>query len=307
MVLKDRFGRPVTNLRISVTQKCNLSCIFCHKEGETGKVNSEMTVEEIGKIVDIASFFGIRKVKLTGGEPLLRKDICEIVSRIRENPKIEEISLATNGWFLADLAVNLKKAGLNRVNVNLASLNPEIYRLITGFDGVDRVKEGLYYALKVGLTPIKLNMVVLKTLNENEVWNMANFVSGKDMVLQLIELENLGDAKNLYKKYYVSLDEIEEKLRLKADKIIVRKLHNRMVYCLDGERIKVELVRPFHNSNFCMNCRRLRVTASGMLKPCLMRTDNHVDIISAIRAGEPEEKLKEIFLKAIMLREPFFK
>ena len=307
MVLKDRFGRPVTNLRISVTQKCNLSCIFCHKEGETGKANSEMTVEEIGKIVDIASFFGIHKVKLTGGEPLLRKDICEIVSRIRENPKIEEISLTTNGWFLADLAVNLKKAGLNRVNVNLASLNPEIYRLITGFDGVDRVKEGLYYALKAGLTPIKLNMVVLKTLNENEVWDMANFVSGKDMILQLIELENLGDAKNLYKRYYVSLDEIEEKLRLKADKIIVRKLHNRMVYCLDGERIKVELVRPFHNSNFCMNCRRLRVTASGMLKPCLMRTDNHVDIISAIRMGESEEKLREIFLKAIMLREPFFK
>jgi cyclic pyranopterin phosphate synthase len=310
-LLRDRFKRPITSLRISVTKSCNLKCIFCHGEGEkdADPAENEMTSEEIEKIVRIAASFGVKKVKLTGGEPLLRKDICEIVSRISGVSGIEEVSMTTNGLLLAKLAKDLKEAGLSRVNINLASLNPQIYEKITGFNCVKDVLDGVNYALRFGLKPVKINMVVLRSLNEDEVWSMINFVSNKDIILQLIELENLGDAKNLYDKYYVSLDKVEQQLTLKAEKVEVRSLHNRKVYYLNenGGKAKVELVRPFHNSSFCMNCNRLRVTASGKLKLCLMKNDNLVDIVSYIRRNASEKMLHEIFLKTVMSREPYFK
>lgn len=308
-MLVDRFGRKITSLRISVTSKCNLNCIYCHKEGEKNSSTMEMSSDEIARIVMVGAKLGIKKVKLTGGEPLLREDICEIVSKISGVSDIEEVSMTTNGLLLAELAKDLKDAGLSRVNINLASLNPKIYKKITGFNHVKDVLEGIDCALKFGLKPVKINMVVLKSLNKDEVWNMINFVSNKDLILQLIELENLGEAKNLYDKYYVSLDGIEEKLVSKAEKVEVRNLHNRKVYYLNEDygRAKVELVRPFHNSGFCMNCNRLRVTASGKLKPCLMRNNNLVDIVSYIRKNASEKILYKIFLKTVTLREPYFK
>ncbi|RLI04388.1 GTP 3',8-cyclase MoaA, partial [Candidatus Bathyarchaeota archaeon] len=250
-MLRDRFGRPVTSLRISVTQRCNLNCIYCHGEGEEEKIDVEMTPEEIEKIVKIASFFGVRKIKLTGGEPLVREDICEIVSKISQVSGIEEVSMTTNGVLLEDLAEKLKKSGLSRVNVNLVSINPETYRMVTGGD-VTRVLRGLEKSHESGLTPIKLNMVVLRSINDHEIWDMVDFASENEYILQLIELENLGNAKNFYDKHYLNLEEIEKRLKEKAEEIKVRNLHNRVVYSLNGGKVKVELVRPFHNSNFCM-------------------------------------------------------
>jgi len=309
LLLVDRFNRPITSLRISLTQRCNLKCIFCHGEGDSETVKDEMTPEEIEKIVRVASSFAVGKIKLTGGEPLVREDICEIVSRISGVSGVKEVSMTTNGLLLAKLAKDLKDSGLSRVNINLSSLNPKTYEKITGFNRLKDVLEGLDYALNYGLKPVKINMVVLKNLNKNEIQDMIRFASEKDVILQLIELENLGDAKKLYEEYYTSLDDVEKLLASKAEKVEVRSLHNRKIYHVNdnGKKVKVELVRPFHNSSFCMNCSRLRVTASGKLKPCLMRNDNLIDIVSHIRKNTPEEKLRKVFLEAVMAREPFYK
>jgi len=306
-LIKDRFGRPITSLRISLTQKCNLECFYCHREGENKENDDEMTSEEIAKIVEIASHFGISKVKLTGGEPLLREDIFDIISKIRSIKGIVEVSMTTNGTLLAEKAKKLKEAGLSRVNVNFPSRKRDVYKAITRRDYVKNVEEGINEAYKVGLNPVKVNMVVLKSLNDEEIWDMINYLADKDLTLQLIELEKLGNVKEeIYDKYFFDLDKIEKKLLNDSFKVEVKNLQNRKVYYLkSGGRI--ELVRPFHNSEFCMNCTRIRITSDGKIKPCLMKMNNHVDILSSIRANASDNELRKIFLEAIMLREPFFR
>jgi len=304
-VMVDRFGRPVTSLRITVTKRCNLNCIYCHGEGESSSAGMEMSPEEIMQIAEVGVSSGVRKIKITGGEPLLRKDICEIISALRGIRGVDEISMTTNGTLLAEYAEDLKKAGLNRINVGLSSLNPETYRKITSADMVEKVKQGLA-AAKGGLDPIKLNVVLLKGLNEGEIWGMIDFASEQSYILQLIELERQGIAREAFEKYYVSLEEIEHQLRRLSDRVEVRSLHNRSIFHLDGRGSKVELVRPFHSSDFCRNCTRLRLTSRGELKPCLMRDDNLVDLLSLIRKGASEEELKRAFAVAVSRREPYY-
>jgi cyclic pyranopterin phosphate synthase len=264
-----------------------------------------MTPDEIKKIVEVASNFGVKKVKITGGEPLLRQDIVTVVSKIREVPYIDEVSMTTNGTLLVNYAKPLKDAGLNRVNVSLDTLNPEVYKKISGKSMVEKVRDGLFAAKEAGLFPIKINMVALKGVNSTEVWSMIDFVSKNSFILQLIELEKIRIENSQFNKYYFDLKEVEKQLEHKALSVEVRSLHNRKIYYLNNGA-KVEIVRPFHRSDFCLNCSRLRVTADGRLKPCLMRNDNLVDIISFIRNGSPIDKLKQVFLEAINRREPFF-
>jgi cyclic pyranopterin phosphate synthase len=150
-------------------------------------------------------------------------------------------------------------------------------------------------------------VVVLRNLNDNEISGFLQFIEGREIVLQLIELERVGCGENIYSQYYVDLGNIENKLKVNAEKVTVKPLHNRRVYHLKGSRIKVEMVRPFHNSEFCMNCRRLRVTADGKLKPCLMRTDNHLDVLPILRGTNFDEKaLEEAFRKVVEVREPYY-
>jgi|Deesub1362B_J571_1020462.scaffolds.fasta_scaffold00009_36 cyclic pyranopterin phosphate synthase len=305
-MVTDSYGRPMTNLRIAVTQRCNFKCIYCHEEGDPRRGEAELTPEEIRRIVETASELGVKKVKITGGEPLLRKDLCEIVSGIREVHGIEEVSMSTNGSLLLDYAHALKDAGLKRVNVNLPSIKREVYQKVTGFSQLDKVKKGLFVAEKVGLTPVKINMVVLRSVNEGEIWDLVNFIEGRNFVLQLIELERLGNGVAFYEKYYADLQSIQEQLEARAAEVTVKSLHNRRVYRLKGGGAQVELVRPFHNSDFCMNCTRMRVTAGGELKPCLMRCDNYVNIASPLRRATSKEELKRIFLEAVKRREPYF-
>ena len=292
MILKDSYNRPVSNLRVSLTPKCNLSCIYCHKEGEKSP-QDQMSAEEIAEILRVATKFEIRSVKFTGGEPLLRPDLLKIVQSV---PAGMESSLTTNGTLLADLAGRLKGAGLKRVNVSLDSLNPETYHKITGTDMLSDVLDGINAALDVGLTPVKLNMVVLEGVNDNEVDDFLAYVRGnRNLVLQLIELMHFNDCN-----YHGDLNGLEETLASRSRQIITRRMHHRKKYCLDGA--EVEVVRPLHNTEFCAFCNRLRVTSDGKLKPCLLRTDNHVDI-----RGKKGGELEALFKKAVSLREPFYK
>lgn len=292
MLLKDSFDRPVSNIRISLTPRCNLNCIYCHREGEV-KPEAELSLDEIREILRVSAKFGIRSVKFTGGEPLLRKDIVEIVQSV---PEGMESSMTTNGILLAQYAKGLKAAGMKRVNVSIDSIVPETYKRITGHDSLSKVLDGVQAALEAGLTPIKINMVVLKGINDHEIDDFLSYIRGnRDLILQLIELMDFNNCD-----HHSQLNGLEDSLAARSKTIITRRMHHRKKYCLDGA--EVEVVRPRHNSEFCKFCNRLRVTSDGKLKPCLLRADNHIDI-----RGKRGEELEELFRKAVAAREPFYK
>mgnify|MGYP001493833874 FL=1 len=291
MTLKDTYNRPVSNLRISLTPKCNLSCIYCHREGEN-VLGAPLSAAEIAEVLRVAAGFGIRSVKFTGGEPMLRSDLIDI---IRSVPAGMESSITTNGTLLAGLAADLKRAGLRRVNVSIDSLDPVTYKKIAGTDRLSDVLEGIDAAIATDLTPVKLNMVVLKGINDHEIDDFLTYVRGnRDLVLQLIELMNFNDCD-----HHGDLNGLENSLASRSKQIVTRRMHHRKKYCLDGA--EVEVVRPLHNTEFCAFCNRLRLTSDGKLKPCLLRTDNHVDI-----RGKSGKELEDLFIEAVRRREPFY-
>ena len=303
-MIYDGCNRPVLNLRISVTQKCNKHCPYCHREGERNS-SELMTVNEIVRIVRIALSLGISRVKLTGGEPLLRKEIVEIVRGISELEGLTDLSMTTNGTHLKGLAKDLKEAGLDRVNVSIPTLNPKVYNDVMGGDLQDAL-DGIEIAMEAGMQPVKLNMLVLKNVNDNEIDQMIQFASQTGTVLQLIELEPINISKKYYEHYHVSLDKIAQKLEKVASETMVRKfMQKRQVYVLPNT--KVELIHPIENTEFCANCTRIRVTSDGKVKPCLMKKDNLGDLLTPLRNGADDKELTEIFIEAIKRREPHYK
>jgi len=303
-MIKDPYGRTLTSMRISITQRCNLRCFYCHQEGEGSVGRIEMAPGEIQRIVGVAASFGLTKVKLTGGEPLLRSDILRIVRGIKSVPGISEVSMTTNGTLLTNLAKSLKEADLTRVNVSLDTLEPETYKLITGTNALERVIVGIKDALKAGLSPVKVNMVVLKGVNDDQIWRMIDFAKNNNVILQLIELESAIED-DLYRRYHSDLTQIEDELKRRAEKIRVRRMHHRKKYLLPGG-VEVEVVKPMHNTEFCKYCNRIRVTSNGRFKPCLFRSNNLVDFLDLMRNGASDEALRDLFVKAVKRREPFF-
>ncbi len=302
--VKDKFERPIISLRITITNRCNVNCLYCHHDGMVTS-REEMTADELYTICKIAKKLGVQKIRLSGGEPLIRKDIVEIVEKIN-SLGFKDISMTSNGILLEKYAQGLKDAGLNRINVSLDTLNRETYEFITRKDYLESAKAGILKAVEVGLYPVKINMVIMKDINQNEVKDMFEFCKENNMVLQLIELiesENCDDDK-FSADYHYKLDMIEERLADIADDVHERKfMQGRKKYYIDGGEI--EVVRPVDNSTFCANCSRLRITPDGKIKPCLLRNDNLVELISHIRAGESEEELTKIFIDGINNREPF--
>ncbi|MEM1566780.1 MAG: GTP 3',8-cyclase MoaA [Candidatus Bathyarchaeia archaeon] len=307
MVLLDSYGRPLLNLRIALTKPCNLHCSFCHAEGEDKSAENivEMTAEEVVRIAKIAVSLGVLRIKLTGGEPLLRKDIVQIVRGIAALPGLEELSMTTNGTLLEPLAKALQANGLKRVNINLPTLDGETYCKLTG-GRLENVLGGVKAAVEAGLNPVKLNMLILKGVNDSHVSEMMDFARRIGAVLQLIELEPVNISSEYYRAYHKPLDEYEEMLRQKAVKVETRKyMQGRRVYHLPD--LTVEVVHPIENTEFCMHCTRLRVTSDGKLKPCLMRNDNLVDILTPMRNRATDDELKELFKLANKRRQPYVK
>jgi GTP 3',8-cyclase len=308
MSLTDNCGRPLLNLRISITQQCNNRCAYCHREGEVQRANAsaeKITVEEIVRIAKVAVSLGIARVKLTGGEPLMRKDLPEIVQGIASIPGLKDLSLTTNGLLLSSVAKKLSDSGLKRVNISLPSLNAETYRKLTGGNLPDAL-EGVKAAKAAGICPVKLNMVILKDINVGDVPAMIQYASKNDFVLQLIELDPINVSDAYYSIHHRGLEELENMLRDKAKEVEKRPfMQNRLIYHLPN--VTVEVVHPIENTDFCMHCTRMRVTSDGKLKPCLMRNDNLIDILTPMREGVSDEKLKQLFITANKLREPFNK
>lgn len=306
--LTDPFGRDVNSLRLSVTQKCDLSCPHCHHEGQSPSTD-EMSVAEIEKAVDIASSLGIRKVKITGGEPLMRDDIVEIVRSI--SPLVDEVSLTTNGSRLVELSRQLKESGLMRVNVSLHTLDSDRYRLMCGRDLTVRVQKGIREAVAVGLSPVKVNMVVIKGQNEDEIRPMIDFCAEIGATLQLIEYETdrSGQSQDEFAEKYYPLKDFEDALAKEAVEVRTNELHRRKRYRLaaGARSALVEVVRPMHNTEFCSHCTRLRLSSDGRLKPCLLDRSGSVDILAPMRRGASDDHLRALFAEAVKNRKPYWR
>ncbi len=311
-MLVDRFGRSLLHLRLSVTNRCNYNCIYCHREGEFSFIRNsseELSPYEIYLIAKAASDLGIRKFKLTGGEPLLRNDIVEIVSLLNKLKPLD-LAMTTNGYYMAKYAYELKEAGLRRINISIPSLRRETYRKITGVDGLNQALNGLEEAVNVGYDVIKINYLLLKGFNEDEFEEFIELARKLNVILQVIELQPEGLGYRNFEKLHTDLSPFEKKVKERAVKVVYRKLmHNRPQYYVDNAVI--EFVRPVCNPDFCMHCTRLRITANGFIKTCLfVKPSIGLESILKNNSYSEErkvEKIKEMIVKANNMREPYYK
>jgi cyclic pyranopterin phosphate synthase len=340
-MLRDPCGRPVTNLRISITQECNQRCLYCHREGEMpGGKGNLLTPKELERIAKVAASLGIEKVKFTGGEPLTRHDLPDIIVGVA--PHIKDISLTTNGTLLFGLAKKLKAAGLSRVNVSLDSVVPRTYAKITGTKKLEAAIGGIRAARNAGLVPVKLNMVVLRGLNEHEIPPMIHFAVAEGAVLQLIELEAPKGSLSgeWYSKHHADLRDIEAQLGRNAIRTRTRRMHHRRKYFVgedvldrisvdtsdfspgmvnhgmrreasdfspgSARTVEIEIVRPVHNTEFCAHCNRLRLSSDGRLVPCLFRGERGVDVLGPLRGGASDTQLAGLFREAVSRRETYW-
>ena len=299
--MKDLHDREIRNIRISVNDECNLHCYYCHHEGQLPE-NGQMSPKEIGKILTLSRELGMKKVKFTGGEPLLREDIFEIIKHA--SGMMEDVSLTTNGAFPGVTAVQLQKAGLNRINISLDTINKERYAKITGDDRLASVLDFIKASVDAGLFPVKINIVWLEDSTFKDLMETIKYIWERGAKPQVIELVDMDD------KSQTRFTEVEEKIAELAVDVKERAMHRRKIYFLKdvkGELKEVEVVRPMHNTEFCANCSRLRVTSGGQLKPCLMHNEGLVDLLGPIRKGAGDKELIELFKLAINNRYPYWR
>jgi len=298
----DPFGRTVRGLRVSLTQRCNLNCIYCHHEGEGG-ISSEMTGDEVLRIVRVAKSLGVGRVKYTGGEPLLRRDLPEIISGTIAMG-MEDVAITTNGTLLKERVRELRDAGLRRLNVSMPSIRPCVYASLTK-GALAEVFAGIKVAKDLGID-IKINVVIMKGINDDEVDELVGYAKEIGGALQLIELEDLNLDAEFFRRHYFDLTAVEGRLNAMADRVEARSdMNNRKRYIMGS--LAVEVVRPANSTHFCANCTRLRVTSDGKLKPCLMRSDNLVDVLGPMRAGCSDGDIRRLFEGATKLREPYYR
>lgn len=299
----DRYGRHVDSLRISVTTRCNLNCVFCHREGITGSRDELLTAEDYGFIAKVASELEIYYHKLTGGEPLIREDIGDIVKYMKEYSK--SVSITTNGVFLEKRAKTLADAGVDYLNVSLHSLNPIVYSYITGGSSpklLAHVLKGIEEALNLGLK-IKINFLVMK-VNIDQFREILNYASARGIDVNVIELIPLGTPPQVYVTEHTSVDPLISFLEEVSVEKHVREFQNRPVYTMPNG-IKVTVIKGYGNPLLCAKCSRLRLTPDGKLKTCLFIEEPSVDILIYVK-NRDEKGLHDAFVKAIMLRRPFF-
>ncbi|MGC5328444.1 GTP 3',8-cyclase MoaA [Brevibacillus sp. SYSU BS000544] len=301
--LIDRYGRIHDYLRISVTDRCNLRCVYCMPpEGVEFQPHEQiLRYEEIVEVVTVAASLGVRRLRLTGGEPLVRKDIEKLVAMLAAVPGIEDIALTTNGIFLAQKAEKLKEAGLTRVNISLDSMKPDRYREITRGGDLGRVMEAIEASVRVGFEPIKLNVVMMKGFNDDEIEDLLRLTIEQPVNVRFIEYMPIGEASDEWRTRYLPLSTILERAKamgLTADaseKVFGNGPSEN--YRLPNAKGSFGLIHPV-SDHFCGNCNRLRLTADGNLKPCLYWIDE-LNVRPFI--GDPEG-MKELFYRSLAIK-----
>ena len=298
-MLVDGFGREVSGVRVSLTDRCNFDCVYCHNEGlgdtrgPMDPTEDEMDTEDVVRFLEVAAEYDVEKVKFTGGEPMLRDDLEEIV---RRTPDGMETSLTTNGTFLPGRAEDLKDAGLSRVNVSQDAIDPQEFARITKTGAYEKVIEGVETALDAGLDPVKLNMVVF-THTASYVEGMVEHVADNSgLQLQLIQYMPELTGKP---EWNIDIGRVHDWLSDIADRVEQREMHDRNRYWVDGGM--VEIVDPVENAEFCANCHRVRVTHEGYLKGCLNRND---DLRSMGEMSKSE--VRETFEEVVHNRVPYY-
>ena len=288
----DRLGRNITYLRISVTDKCNLRCRYCMpEEGVCKKDHAQMlTEDEFINAVEVAASLGITKVRITGGEPLVRKNIVSICRRAAEVEGIQEVCLTTNGVLLPQLAKPLKEAGVKRLNLSLDTLDPAKYAYITRIGKMDAFKAGLDAAFEAGFEKIKINSVLIGGFNDDEIEAMAKLTLQYPVDMRFIELMPMYDSgdfgQEAYLPYSKVLEKLPEAVEMPQDGGVAK------LYRLPGAKGNIGLISPV-SAHFCGACNRLRLTADGKLKPCLHAADEY-----NIK-GLDKEQTKAVFEQAI--------
>lgn len=289
--MKDSFGREINYLRISVTDLCNLRCRYCMPQEGIPKLSHEdvLSVEEIETLAKAFVNLGINKIRLTGGEPLVRRGILDIVERIGKLEGIKDFAITTNGVLLKNLAQELKNRGLKRVNISLDTLKEEKYKYITRIGNIKDVLEGIEVAKKVGLTPIKINTVLVRGFNDDEIEDLARLTEREEIDVRFIELMPIGEAlKNESIKYIsnqIVLEKLPELIPLEKKDPSSPALY----YKLPNAKGRIGLINPI-SCKFCKYCNRVRLTAQGKMKLCL-HSDEEVDLKEALRKGQDIESI----------------
>lgn len=297
--MKDQFGRQVKYLRLSVTDRCNLRCRYCMPEQGIDKFHHQgvLSLETYGKMVETFVDLGVEKIRITGGEPLVRKGIVDLVRQIGQNPKVKDLAMTTNGILLEQFAKDLKEAGLNRVNISLDTLNPQKFFQMTRGGDLSAVLRGIEAAKRVGLTPIKINIVLVGGFNEDEIETFVNMTRDEHIDVRFIELMPIGEVATWSKSQFLPNDTILEKVPELEPVEATDPASPAKYYMLPGAKGRVGLISPI-TCKFCSNCNRVRLTAEGKLKYCL-HADEEVDLVPFL---ENEIALKRTIEKYIFTK-----
>lgn len=298
--MMDSFGREINYLRISLTDRCNLRCKYCMPEEGIDKLLHEdiLTLEEVYEITKVFVDLGVNKIRLTGGEPLARKGIVDLVSKVSKLDGVKDLAMTTNGILLKRFAKELKQAGLSRVNISLDTLDKDKYRSITRGGNLSDVLEGIEEAKLVGLIPIKINTVLIGGFNDDEIENLVYLTESEEIDLRFIELMPIGEASDWSLKKFISNDIILKKVN-KLIPVPREDISSPAIYYkLPNGKGKVGIINPI-SCKFCANCNRVRLTSRGQLKLCL-HSNVEIDIRESLRNGQD---IKKLILESIEKKE----
>ncbi len=301
-IAQDRFGRIINYLRISLTDKCNLRCVYCMPEDMVFRPNHElMQDDELHTLVNVFAELGFKKFRLTGGEPTIRHNIVEICRMIAHTPGVTSLSMTTNGVLLKELAQPLADAGLQRVNISIDTLDAARFKKITRWGSLDQVWDGIEAAERAGLTPVKLNAVVVRGFNDHDVTELAKLTLANPWQVRFIEMMPFGDVATFAQEQIITDAQIRERIAEEyrpLEPVNDGRLDGEArIYAFPGARGEVGFISTV-TAPFCASCNRARLTADGVLRLCLLR-DKEVDLLTPLRNGATEADLKQIILDGI--------
>jgi cyclic pyranopterin phosphate synthase len=308
--LRDSHGRSITDLRVSVTDRCNYRCVYC-RTGTDGAQYSELPIADYARIIRVFVSLGIEKIRLTGGEPLLRKGLVELIEEISslrpafdENPTAKlDIALTTNGHLLDNLAAPLQRAGLNRITVSMDAVDPEIFARITRVPGsYERVLRGVRAAQAAGLGPVKINAVLLRGFNEDQIEAFAKFSREENVIVRFIEFMPLEEDRTWTPETVVPMDEIVTRLNAFRPLVDLPPNHASETarrFTFDDGLGEIGIIAPVSRP-FCGHCSRVRLTSDGKIRTCLFSQSDH-DLVARMRRGASDEDMAT-WIRAVIMR-----
>jgi len=302
--LIDPLGRTIDYVRLSVTDKCNLRCTYCMPESNRDfeRRDKYLSFAEIERVIRAFAELGVRRVRITGGEPLVRRNIADLAARLFALPGLADLSLSTNAVLLANQAAALRNAGIGRLNVSLDTLRRERFRQITGNDDLDRVLDGLMVARQAGFAPIKINMLALKGRNDDEVIDMAEFCIENGFSLRFIETMPMGTSGRAATHHYMPLSDVKARLETKFDLVpsVMPGGGPARYFRIDGSGSNIGFITPI-SRHFCDTCNRVRLSVDGTLHLCLGQTQS-VPLRPLLRAGIGDDELRNTLVEALKLK-----